>query len=90
MRREIGAVLRRDWDPIGISAEPACSDEYDAYVGGVCRLLADGASAGELATHLRHIETHRLGLQDTDPGRLLPVAHKLREAYARLERPVSG
>ncbi len=36
----IRQVLLHDWDPIGVADEPAAQDEYDAYVGGVYRLLA--------------------------------------------------
>jgi hypothetical protein len=84
MQREIGAILLRNWDPIGIRNEPEAQDEYVSYVGGVYRLLASGASINDIATHLASIETSLLGYHDTDAKLLVPVVKKLKAAYNRV------
>lgn len=84
MQREIGDILLRNWDPIGIGNEPEAQDEYDSYAGGVYRLLASGASNRDIATHLANIEASSLGYEDTDPKMLVPVAKKLRAAFNTL------
>jgi hypothetical protein len=83
-QRAIGEALLRDWDPLGVADEPECADEYDAYVGPVYRLLATGASDREIAEDLASVEAESLGYPDTGWRTLLPVAHKLRNLYARL------
>ena len=88
IQRQIGDVLLRNWDPLGVRdreewrAEHA--DEYDAYVGPVYRLLVAGASAREIAEHLVQVETRVLGFEDTHWRMLVPVANKLRKLHVRL------
>ena len=77
IQRWISDILQRHWDPIGINDDPSAQGEYDAYVGGVYRLIASGASPRELAEHLVRVEAEYLGYQDTDPGMLIPVAERL-------------
>ena len=43
IRRSIGEVLLRNWDPVSVRGEPQARDEYDAYVGGVCKLISSGS-----------------------------------------------
>jgi hypothetical protein len=78
--REIQAAIREvllnHWDPIGIAGEAAAQDEYDAYVGGVYRVLASGCGAEELAKHLAGVERTAMGLM-TNPSARLVVAHRL-------------
>jgi hypothetical protein len=62
---------------------PEAQDEYDAYVGGVYRLLESGATAKELAVHLAKVETASLGFEDTQPKMLIPVAKKLLKITSR-------
>ena len=81
---DIRQVLLNDWDPLGSSGCDLCADEYDAYIGGVYRLLANRASALEIATHLTRIEVDAMGLPSLDPARLLPVAEKLSSLDVRL------
>ncbi len=76
-RAYIADILRRHWDPIGITNNPAVQGEYDAYVAGVYRLIAAGATTRQIAEHLVQIETDSLGFVDTDPKMLIPVAEKL-------------
>jgi hypothetical protein len=85
VQRQIAEVLRRNWDPIGVRDEPAAQDEYDAYVGGVYRLLATGASARQIAEHLAQVEAKYLGFEDTNPKMLIPVAEKLLRLNVRLD-----
>src|SRR2546422_833310 len=66
----------RVWNPIGIRDVPEAQDEYDSYVGGVYRLLADGAAAVEVAKHLARIEGEQMGLPSSADVRL-SVATKL-------------
>jgi hypothetical protein len=85
IQRSIAEVLLRNWDPIGVRDAPQAQDEYDAYVGGVYRLIASGATARDLAEHLARVEAEQLGFQDTDPKMLIPVAEKLLKLNVRLE-----
>jgi hypothetical protein len=84
LQRLIADVLRRNWDPIGVRDVPQTEDEYDAYVGGVYRLLVSGVGVRELAEHLVQVETEVLGFADTDPEMLIPVAKKLLKLSAKL------
>ncbi len=79
IQREIEEILIREWDPLGIAAQPECRNQYSCYVAGVYRLLAQGASESELAEHLALKEQQQMGL--TSPSRLL-------EKVARLLRSV--
>src|SRR2546430_14820985 len=85
IQAQIREVLLREWDPIGVRDEPRAQDEYDAYVGGVYRLIASGATARELAEHLARVEAEQLGFQDTDPKMLIPVAEELLKLNVRLK-----
>lgn len=85
IQRLIADVLRHNWDPIGIRDMPETHDEYDAYVGGVYRLLVSGTTVRELAEHLVHVEAESLGFADTDPRMLTPVAKKLLKLKVKLE-----
>ena len=78
IQENIRQVLLHDWDPIGVQDAPEAQDEYDGYVGGVYRLLTSGASEKQVIDHLWHIETDAMGLSGLDPGKLAPVARKLR------------
>ena len=84
IQRQIGDVLFRSWDPLGVRDEPAAANEYEAYVGGVYRLLASGASARDIAKHLADLETGLLGYPDTDPKMLIPLANKLLRLHIQL------
>jgi hypothetical protein len=41
-----------DWDPIGVSDEPAAAGQYDAYADPLGGQLRNGATAEELAHYL--------------------------------------
>ena len=51
-------------------------DEYDAYIGGVYRLLASGATPRSVAEHLAQVETEQMGL-GVPADELMDVAIKL-------------
>ena len=80
----IGRILFEDWDPIGVGNQPDCAHEYDAYVGGVYRLLVNSASVEALAAHLAELEAGPIGLKPASPQALLPVARKLVACNVRL------
>jgi len=73
----------REWDPIHVQDIPEAQDEYDGYVGGVYRLLANGASEVTIATHLASVERESMGLA-TNTEALLAVARHLRQIDVRL------
>jgi hypothetical protein len=85
IRRSIGEVLLRNWDPVRVRGEPQARDEYDAYVGGIYKLIASGATVHELADHLARVEAEYFGLQVRDPTMLIPVAEKLLKLNVGLE-----
>jgi len=76
IQEQIRLILLHEWDPIGVQDEPSAQDEYDSYVGGVYRLLTDGASPEMVAEHLARIEGERMGLPSS-VDRRVPVATKL-------------
>jgi len=76
VQEQIRLILLHDCDPIGVQDESSAQDEYDSYVGGVYRLLADGASPRTVAEHLARIEGERMGLPSS-VDRRVPVATKL-------------
>jgi len=78
IQESIGQVLMQDWDPIGLSDVPEAQGEYDAYVGGVYRLLVSGASEDEIIEHLYKIESDTIGMPATECEGLRGVARKLR------------
>jgi hypothetical protein len=83
IRSQIRRVLMKEWDPIGVKDTPEAADEYDMYIGGVYRLLKEGAPEDEIFTHLRGIETGRMELTD-DAGVPLMADGKRRAAVAAL------
>lgn len=83
----IAKVLLEDWDPIGVAGIEEAKDEYDSYVGGVYRLLAEDATPEELAEHLASIEHEAMGLSFRAAGDLMVVAQRLRALDVRLGAP---
>jgi len=79
IRAEIGRILLKDWDPIGVADEPEAQDEYESYVYGVLTLLLGAASEDEIVEHLFLIETERMGMSGINKAQLIPVAEKLRK-----------
>ncbi|MGC2350963.1 MAG: hypothetical protein WA553_14120, partial [Methylocella sp.] len=44
------------WDPLGVGGNPHLSDEYDAYIPGILRLLDNHCPADQLERYLLDIE----------------------------------
>ena len=78
LHEAIRQVLMQEWDPIGIKDTPECHDEYNAYIGGIYRLLARGATEQQIVEHLDRIESQQMLLPREDKAGLTPVARKLR------------
>jgi hypothetical protein len=83
IQQQIREILLHEWDPIGVADMPEAQDEYDGYVGGVYRLLAEAATPSAIAAHLARIEGDRMGLPSS-PAARLDVATKLCALDVRL------
>ncbi|MBI1827043.1 MAG: cyclase family protein [Planctomycetes bacterium] len=81
--KAIHDVLIREWDPIGVSDEPAAQDEYDSYIPRIYRLIVEGADDFALARHLEKIETDQMGLA-SHHDRNDRIAWRLREVLSPL------
>jgi hypothetical protein len=73
----IRRVLFRDWDPIGANDNPKLSDEYDAYVAPVYRILVGSRSEEELIAFLQKTEHDQIGLKSAPAEQLRGVARRL-------------
>lgn len=62
LSREIGQILREEWDPIGVTGIPEACDEYESYVADLMRLIAKGASQKDILNFLWWVETTHMGL----------------------------
>jgi len=69
LRRPIGDLLLRSWDPIGVQDVPEAQDEYDNYVPRVFSLLANRATPKQVADYLFAVETDRMGMTGDDSKR---------------------
>jgi len=81
IQEEIGTVLWESWDPIGTRAFGGPDDEYNGYVGGVYRLLANQVEDEVLAQHLMDLEVGIVG-RSILPGlsdRVARVVQRLRD-----------
>lgn len=59
----VKAILREQWDPIGIKDEPAAQDEYDSYAIEIDRMLKVRPTTAGIAQRLQTIETELMGLE---------------------------
>jgi hypothetical protein len=69
-------ILYREWDPLGIAGEWP-EDEYDAYIGGVYRILATSRSGEELITYLQEVVQNQMGLRTGERETLRQIAQRL-------------
>ena len=76
-RSEIRRVLLEVWDPIGVRDVPQAQDEYDSYVGGIYRLLAEKAPDEKIVDYLYWVETDQMGLSEHDRAGLRSVVEAL-------------
>jgi hypothetical protein len=58
----IRAALMNEWDPIGVKGIAEASDEYDAYVSAIYKLLIEQCDRRELFNYLWWLETEHMGL----------------------------
>jgi hypothetical protein len=70
-------ILFREWDPIGINSDPACSDEYDSYVNTIVRHLQTGADEYKMTEHLSNLRRVSMGLNSADEERDCHIARRL-------------
>jgi hypothetical protein len=81
----IRQVLRRDWNPIGVSDLP--EDEYDSYIAPVYRILAGSRSEQEIMEYLFRTARDTIGVACETAEhfeQLRPVAQKLLELDVRV------
>jgi hypothetical protein len=52
----VRAILLRDWDPLSVGENPNLTDEYDAYIPGLLRLIDQGCACEQLERYLLDIE----------------------------------
>ena len=83
--RAIGAILIKDWDPIGVKDEPLAQDEYDRYIGGVYHLLASKPTELQVAEHISQLGAGIMGADDWPAEQFLPAARKLLALDVRLD-----
>jgi len=79
----IRQIFYREWDPIGVSGL-APSDEYDAYIAPVYRILVGSRSEDELVDLLRRTESETIGTACESCEQLRPVARRLLALDVRL------
>jgi hypothetical protein len=75
--QSVKEVLFREWDPIGLNSNPACSDEYDSYASGIVRLLQAEADEYKIAEHLRNLQRVSMGMSPTNEERDRGIARRL-------------
>jgi hypothetical protein len=54
--KKVKAIVLKEWDPLDVGDNPHLSDEYDAYLPELIRLLKAGCTSHEVAEHLKAIE----------------------------------
>jgi hypothetical protein len=86
IQSEIRRLLMERWDPIGISDQPACWDEYDSYIGGALKLLSENGSDKELAEYFRRIARERMELPP-DEAAIADTLKALREIELKKDTP---
>ena len=78
IHRQIGEVLLRDWDPIGVAGIPEAQGEYRGYVRGVYDVAVGTRSARAVAEHLVKMERGHMDLSGWRRWQArLPVAQKI-------------
>lgn len=84
-------ILHYLWDPIGVSGVPQARDEYDSYVPMIVEMVFEDKGSESIATHLRDIESARMGLNVTEKSkeRATEVAESLVEHYKWLKNSIA-
>jgi hypothetical protein len=70
-------ILFREWDPIGVSDNELCRDEYDSYAPAVVRLLLSGVDERKLAARLSEFQRVGMGMSLVDEELHRRVARRL-------------
>jgi len=83
IQNSIRKIFLCEWDPIRIKDEPNAQDEYDGYIGGLYRILANEGTTDEIVDYLYKIETERMGFS-VNREDLIPVANKLKRIDVKL------
>jgi hypothetical protein len=67
MLAEIGRILLREWDPIGVDGIPEAADEYDRYAIELYATLQSPTrpSIHEIEAYLGRVQTERMALELT-------------------------
>jgi hypothetical protein len=81
----IRQILFYEWDPIGIN-DSGPTDEYDAYIARVYRLLIEKCSEDDLINYLFKLERDSMGMSPVSAELLRPVAAKLMSLDVHLAR----
>jgi hypothetical protein len=85
IQEAIRCILYNDWDPIGVRGR-APDGEYDSYIGGVYRILANSRLEIELLNSLTHIEVDFMGFHPPRHEGLESVVTKLLALDVTLQR----
>ena len=78
IRREIGSVLLRVWDPIGVKDAPNAQDEYDGYVGPIFALLMQQKGDQEILDYLAWAVNDHMGLESATKQHMVSTVQALR------------
>ena len=81
--RRVDEILFYLWDPIRLSDNVMCRDEYRNYVPKVTALLLSSDSAAEIAEHLDSICTSSMGLSSKIEHdlKISEILIELKESY---------
>lgn len=61
--KRIDEILRKDWDPCGVSDCVAARDEYYSYLPKVFRMALENGTQQEIAKYLFLVETQSMGME---------------------------
>ena len=70
-------VLFREWNPIGVSDNELCSNEYDSYAPTICQWLRDGVDEYRLTSHLNELQRNGMGMSSIDEELDRKIARRL-------------
>jgi hypothetical protein len=79
-------ILLREGDPLGVSRNEACQDEYDNYATSIVKLLTEGGDEHKLTASLFSFRTGAMGLTAVDEERDRKAASRLVELVGATER----
>lgn len=85
IQASIRNVLFTEWDPLSLEDE-RLSDEYDAYIAPVYRILVTSRDREQLIDTLIRIERDELGIAFSDSDKLRSVADSLLELKVTLDQ----